>query len=176
MRAKPCRGIVGVDVECVLRQSGDRRANQLAAEGEHQPVVGQRHRPASAVAQNFVPVAVDRGHLSDDKLGTDRPKHLLERHPDIAEIGLVVAYPDRMPGVAIDHCHRDFIPGHVQFGKLARCAHRSNQAGKPRSKHDDLLHALAPTRDPKVTKTETTLSGGFTARTGRASRRGRRYG
>src|ERR1041385_3677317 len=100
MRAEPCRGIVSVDVECVLRQSGDRRGNQLAAEGEHQPIVGQRHRPAADIAQDLVPAAVDRGHLSDDKIDTDWPKYILERHPEIAEIRLVVAYPDRMPGVA----------------------------------------------------------------------------
>ena len=46
--------------------------------------------------------------IGDDQIDADRTEHALERHPHVAEIGLVIAHPDRVPGVAIHHRDRDF--------------------------------------------------------------------
>ncbi len=41
MGVEPATGVIGVDVEGVSVEAGDRRARETAAEGENQPVIRQ---------------------------------------------------------------------------------------------------------------------------------------
>jgi hypothetical protein len=140
MCRQPGRGVVCVDVEPVFGQSRNGRPHQLAAERKNQPVVAERFYASVLIHGDGAALAIDAGNLTDHQIDVDRTEYILERHTDIAEIGLVVAHSDRVPQVAVDDADRDVVLPNVQFGQLAGSADCRDQAGKPGSKHKDPLH------------------------------------
>ena len=105
--------------------------------GEDQPVVGQRPVCVARGVGDLPAVEVDADDLASHALDADRFEHLVERHPDGAQIGLVISHADRVPLVAIDHGHLDRIPADTEFVQGARRAGRAPQSGKPGTQDED---------------------------------------
>ncbi len=136
MGVEPAAGLVGVDIEGMRVEARDRRPRQPAAEGEDQAIVWEW---APTRAQDLAAGEVDAGDFGLDALDPDRPQHLIERDPGRIEIGLVVAHPDRMPRVAVDHRDPDPVGAEPELVELSGGADRAPQPGKAGAEHDDPL-------------------------------------
>ncbi len=86
---------------------------------------------------------LDVGDLSLDALDPDRAQDVVERHPGVGEIGLVIAHADRVIGAAVDERDRNPVGADTEFVELARRAHRRPQPGKTGAQHDNARGAVA---------------------------------
>ena len=88
--------------------------------------------------------------LAHGSAGQNRPLYLghpefegfeviqtVERHPDTAQIGLVVPHADRVPLIAIDHGHLDRFLADTELVQRARRADRAPQPGEPGTQDED---------------------------------------
>lgn len=141
MGVEPNAGRVGIDVKAVRRKTGNGRAHQLAAQGEHEPIVGQGVPPAWPGDDDLLLGDVDRFNLGGEMFDADRVEYLSERDGDVAEVRLVVPHADAMIGIAVDDQDFDLSAGNAELGKLARRAHRGPQTGEPRPEHKNACHA-----------------------------------
>jgi hypothetical protein len=122
MRVEPATAIIGIDIEGMLCQAGDRRAHEPAAEGKDQPVIRQCW--SAAGADDPPAREVDVSHLRFDALDADWSQNLIERNPRFVEIGLVVAHADRMPRTAVGQADLDPLGADADLVELAGGADR----------------------------------------------------
>ena len=74
----------------------------------------------------------------------DGVEHTIERYSSVAEIGLVIAYADRMPRGSIDHRDLDPVWPDANFVKPASGPDRSPQARKARTQNQNALNRQSP--------------------------------
>ena len=141
MGVEPNSGRVGIDVKAVRRETGNRRAHQLAAQGQHEPIVGQGFQPAWPGDGDLLLGDVDRLDLGGEMFDADRVEYLSERDGDVAEVRLVVPHADTVIGIAVDDQDFDLSARNAEFGKLARRTHRGPQTGESRTEHKNARHA-----------------------------------
>ena len=82
-------------------------------------------------------VEIDADDLARHALDANRFEDLVERHPDTAQIALVISHADRVPLVAIDHGHLDCVPADTELVQGARRAGRAPQPGEPGTEDED---------------------------------------
>src|SRR3954451_22031217 len=95
-------GFISVDVERIFCEPPNLGTDQLAAEGKDEAVIIQELARASDYAGDLSIGKVDAGHLAGYPLYPDWFQHVLKRDPHLPQIGLVIAHPDRVPGIAVD--------------------------------------------------------------------------
>ena len=134
---EPRGAVVSIDIEGKFAEPGNVGADQPAAQGEDQPVIGDRSMCGTHGIGDLPAVEVDADDLARHALDADRFEHLVERHPDAAQIGLVIPHADRVPLVAIDHGHLDRVPADTELVQGARRAGRAPQPGEPGAQDED---------------------------------------
>jgi hypothetical protein len=132
---EPRGAVVSVDIEGKFAEPGNVGAGEPTAQGEDQPVIGDRSK--CGIHGDLPAVEVDADDLARHALDADRFEHLVERHPDAAQIGLVISHADRVPLVAIDYGHLDRVSADTEFVQSARSAGRAPQSGEPRTQDED---------------------------------------
>jgi len=70
----------------------------------------------------------------------DGIEHAVERYASLAEIGLVIAHPDRMPRPAVDDDDLDPVSADAEFVKPARRPDRRPQTGKAGTDNQNALN------------------------------------
>ncbi len=137
MGIEPRGAVVSIDIEGKFAEPGNVGADEPAAEGEDQPVIGERSTCGTCGVGDLPAIEVDTDDLARHALDADRFEHLVERHPDAAQIGLVIPHADRVPLVAIDHGHLDRFPADTELVQGARRAGRAPQPGEPGTQDED---------------------------------------
>ena len=134
------RGVViSVNVEQQRLVKGKGRLHDLTAGGEHEAVVGDRLGARAGLHGDVAVREVDARRLALDPPDADRAEHIVERDPDVAEIGFVIAHADRVPGIAIDDDDLNIARAGAQFVEPPRRADRRPQARKARPQNQDAL-------------------------------------
>lgn len=118
------RRSIGVDVEAVSCEPGDRRPRQLAAERQHQPIIGEALAASVGCHDNMLFCEIDRLHLGDPVTHTDRIEKTGKRKRDIAEVDLVIAHADIVIGVAVEHQDLELCSARADLLTYARGADR----------------------------------------------------
>jgi hypothetical protein len=77
-------------------------------------------------------------------LDADWIEHAVEPHPRVAEIGLVIAYPDRMPRRAIDDDDLDLIGPGAEFLKPASGTYSGPKTGETSAQNQNALNLMLP--------------------------------
>ena len=129
MSAQPRCGGVGIHVEGIGAQAGDRRPAQATPEYHDEAVVGDV-APLAAPLDTYV--ALGDGNTSygrDDGFDADRVQHVGERHADVAEIGFVVADADGVEGIGVHHRNPDRLGADPALVERTGGADRRPQAG-----------------------------------------------
>ena len=135
MRVEPHRSAVGIDVETILRQSGQVRPCELAAQGEYQSVVAKGLRPLGIVVGHGPRGDVDARHLALDAAHADGHQHLVERHARLRKVGLVVPHTDRMPRRIVQQHDLDLpCAEHLARSRGRKCA---PEAGETAAENKD---------------------------------------
>jgi hypothetical protein len=134
---EPRGAVVSIDIEGVLAEAGDAGADEPAAQGEDQPVIGDRSMCGTYGVGNLAAVEIDAHDVARQLLDADRLQHLVERHPDAAQIAFVISHSDRVPLIAIDHGHPDRFLADTELVQRARRGDRAPQPGEPGTQDED---------------------------------------
>lgn len=63
---------------------------------------------------------IDAAYFTFDALDADRFEHLIQGYPYVAQIGFIIAHPDAVPCVSVNHRYFDFACIDIQLIELAR--------------------------------------------------------
>ncbi len=137
MGIEPRGTLVSIDIERKFAEPGNVGADEAAAQGEDQPVIGDQSTCGTQGVGDLPAVEIDADDLACNALDADRFEHLVKRHPDAAQIGLVVPHTDRVPLIAIDHGHLGRVPADAELVQCPRRANRAPQAGEPGTHDED---------------------------------------
>ena len=108
--------------------------------GQHQTVVIEHDGAAGGFHRDALLGEIDSAGLAFDKADADRIEYLGQGHAHRAKVGLIVAHPDGVPGIAVDDGDSHLIGANAEFVELARRADGAPQSGEAGADHDDVLH------------------------------------
>src|SRR5262245_887268 len=133
--------VVRVHVEGMLGQSGDLRPEELAAEGEHEAVIGKSLLATRRCYGHKLFRCVDAGDLPFHAPDTDGVEHVIKAHPDMSQVRFVIPHANAVEGVAVDQGYFDRVGPLADFVELAGRADRAPKPGKPASQNKDSFGA-----------------------------------
>jgi len=96
-------GFIGVYIESMLRQPLYRWSNEFATKCEHKAIVAE---PPSATRRPYTDTLapnIDCLNFPDDPINPNRGQNVAERNAYVAQIGLVIPYPDVVIGRAVHY-------------------------------------------------------------------------
>src|SRR5260370_2760838 len=121
----------------------DRRPGDLAAGGDDQPVVRQDIPALRRRYPDLAPVQVNVGYVPHDMADADRIEHGIQCDPDIAQVGFVVAHPDRVEGIAVDQGDFEVRGRDSKFTAPTCGTDGAPEPGETAADNYDALHAAA---------------------------------
>jgi len=142
MPVKSDRRGIAIHVKGMRGQSGNVRAEQFAAERQHEAIVGQDFLAATCCDGNLLPCDVDRLNLGSSMANADRIEYLAKRDGDVAKIDLIVAHTNVVIGIAVDQQYLNFTIASADVGELARGADSGPQTCKSTAEHENARHLV----------------------------------
>ena len=149
MDIEPLGRCIGIDVKSVAAKAGDRRVGEPAAERKDQTIVGHGRRHAACFVGDGASTDVEPGDLAFDAAHANGPEHAVERNTRVAEIGLVIAHTNRMPGRSLYQDDFDPPGANAQLIERPRGADRAPKTGEAAAKHHDAVSHRTGPRQPR---------------------------
>ena len=144
VRAEQRGGLVRVDIEGVLSQPRNRRADQSAAEGEDHAIVRELGRSVRRGVSDGPFSDTETGDLRHHEAYADWLENIHERHAGTAQLGFVVTHSDGVPRRSVHNDDLDPVRAYSAFVERPGGPDCRPKTGETCAKNDDPLHAAPP--------------------------------
>lgn len=138
MSIQPLRSLVRVYVKPKLGQSRNRRAIELTAECDHQPVIAERAQLVRRGISNMNHLIrnIDRSHLAFGAFHGYWLEDIIQRNADGAKVALIVSDTDAVVWIPIDERYCYIVRAQAHLIQLAGGAHGAPKSRKSTAQND----------------------------------------